>query len=139
MTYLTKIGIILNKLLTKYESASILRLQQKNACIWVVTGKQAKPNSAEVFLLLRGLVFFYGGNSLKICKVINNNVVSCIDEHGQEAVVMGRGLGFQAKPGMKLERCGKDFSYGFSGRGNQAQRADCPDSHRASGALHPDC
>lgn len=40
---------------------------------------------------------------MKVCKVINNNVVSCIDEHGQEAVVMGRGLGFQAKPGMKLD------------------------------------
>ncbi len=40
---------------------------------------------------------------MKVLKVINNNVISCLDEHGQEAVVMGRGLGFQAKPGMDLD------------------------------------
>ena len=39
---------------------------------------------------------------MKVLKVINNNVVSCVDEHGQEAVVMGRGLGFQAQTGMEL-------------------------------------
>lgn len=40
---------------------------------------------------------------MKVLKVINNNVVSCMDDHGQEAVVMGRGLGFQAKPGGELD------------------------------------
>ena len=40
---------------------------------------------------------------MKVCKVINNNVVSCVDDHGREAVVMGRGLGFQMKPGMLLD------------------------------------
>lgn len=39
---------------------------------------------------------------MKIRKVINNNVVSCIDSDGQELVVMGRGLGFGARPGMTL-------------------------------------
>ena len=39
---------------------------------------------------------------MKVLKVINNNVVSCIDDRGQEAVVMGRGLGFQVKPGTEL-------------------------------------
>ena len=32
-------------------------------------------------------------------KVINNNVVSAVDEEGREVVVMGRGLGFGMKPG----------------------------------------
>ena len=39
---------------------------------------------------------------MKVLKVINNNVVSCIDDHGREAVVMGRGLGFKAQAGMEL-------------------------------------
>ena len=40
---------------------------------------------------------------MRIRKVINNNVVSCVDSDGQELVVMGRGLGFGAKPGMTLD------------------------------------
>ena len=39
-------------------------------------------------------------------KVINNNIVSAVDEEGREAVVMGRGIGFRAKPGMSLMRKG---------------------------------
>lgn len=35
-------------------------------------------------------------------KVINNNIVSAVDEEGREAVVMGRGIGFRAKPGTPL-------------------------------------
>lgn len=34
---------------------------------------------------------------MKITKVINNNVVSSIDENGNEIVVMGRGIAFQKK------------------------------------------
>lgn len=46
------------------------------------------------------LVFFYlGANNLKVLKAINNNVVSCVDEDGNELVVMGKGLGFRAKSG----------------------------------------
>ncbi len=36
---------------------------------------------------------------MKVLKAINNNVVSCVDDDGKELVVMGRGLGFHAKPG----------------------------------------
>ncbi len=36
---------------------------------------------------------------MKVVKAINNNVVSCLDDRGQELVVMGKGLGFHAKPG----------------------------------------
>lgn len=36
---------------------------------------------------------------MKIYKVINNNVLSAFDEQNQELVIMGRGIGFKAKPG----------------------------------------
>ena len=39
---------------------------------------------------------------MKVLKAINNNVVSCLDESGKELVVMGKGLGFHAKPGAPL-------------------------------------
>ena len=32
---------------------------------------------------------------VKIAKVINNNVISVLNEQGQELVVMGRGIAFQ--------------------------------------------
>lgn len=35
-------------------------------------------------------------------KTINNNIVSCLDDSGRELIVMGRGLGFQCKPGTPL-------------------------------------
>lgn len=40
---------------------------------------------------------------MKIQKVINNNVVSCIDDTGRESVAMGKGLGFGSRPGMELQ------------------------------------
>lgn len=40
---------------------------------------------------------------MKVLKAINNNVVSCLDDNGKELVVMGKGLGFSAKPGEKLD------------------------------------
>lgn len=36
-------------------------------------------------------------------KIINNNIVSSLDEEGNEIVVMGRGLGFKARPGQQLD------------------------------------
>lgn len=36
-------------------------------------------------------------------KVLNNNVVITVDEHGRERVLMGRGLGFQLKPADALD------------------------------------
>ncbi len=38
-----------------------------------------------------------------IDKIINNNIVSSFDDKGKEVVVMGRGLGFQCKPGQKID------------------------------------
>ncbi len=37
-----------------------------------------------------------------IDKVINNNIISAYDSEGREVVVMGRGLGFGAKPGRRV-------------------------------------
>jgi beta-glucoside operon transcriptional antiterminator len=36
---------------------------------------------------------------MKIAKVINNNVISVIDEQNKELVIMGRGIAFQKRPG----------------------------------------
>ena len=38
---------------------------------------------------------------MKVDKVINNNIVSVLED-GKEIVVMGRGLGFRAKPGSEI-------------------------------------
>ena len=40
---------------------------------------------------------------MKIIKVINNNVVSALDKDAKEVVIMGKGIGFQAKPGQIVE------------------------------------
>ena len=49
------------------------------------------------------LVFFvFPEDSMLVNKTINNNIVSCLDDSGQELIVMGRGLGFQCKPGTPL-------------------------------------
>lgn len=40
---------------------------------------------------------------MKIDKVINNNVVSALDEQGKELVIMGRGIAFQKKAGQRLD------------------------------------
>lgn len=50
-----------------------------------------------------GLFYIWEEISLKVLKAINNNVVSCVDADGRELVVMGRGLGFRAKPGDRLD------------------------------------
>lgn len=36
-------------------------------------------------------------------KVINNNIVSSIDDKGRETVIMGRGIGFQYKSGQEID------------------------------------
>lgn len=40
---------------------------------------------------------------MKITKVINNNVVSSIDEAGNEVILMGTGLGFKGKAGSPVD------------------------------------
>ncbi len=45
---------------------------------------------------------------MKIQRIINNNVVSALDEHGKEIVAMGKGIGFQKKPGQEIAEAGVD-------------------------------
>jgi hypothetical protein len=40
-------------------------------------------------------------NDVEILRVFNNNVVLSRDHTGQEVILTGRGLGFQAKPGQR--------------------------------------
>lgn len=40
---------------------------------------------------------------MKISKIINNNIISSLDEREREIIVMGRGIGFGKKPGMDVE------------------------------------
>lgn len=79
---------------------------------WIVTGKQAKPILSRYLgrdIDLR-LVFFmigveserYGALGMRIDRVINNNVVSAVEENGTEVVVMGKGVGFQMRHGMTI-------------------------------------
>jgi len=70
---------------------------------------QAKPNFVKICPLYAGLgkvwSFSFSGREvleITILKVINNNVVTYLDEDGQEVVAMGRGLGFKARPGDPL-------------------------------------
>ncbi|MFP1814846.1 BglG family transcription antiterminator LicT [Lonsdalea quercina] len=41
---------------------------------------------------------------MKIAKILNNNVVTVLDEHHNEQVVMGRGLGFKKQIGDRLDK-----------------------------------
>lgn len=40
-----------------------------------------------------------------VLKPINNNIVSCRDENGQELIAMGRGLGYSLRAGDYLDEC----------------------------------
>lgn len=40
---------------------------------------------------------------MEVVKIFNNNVALALDEGNREIIVMGRGLGFQKKPGDKLD------------------------------------
>ena len=40
---------------------------------------------------------------MQILRVLNNNVVLARDDHGQDVILTGRGLGFQARPGTHVD------------------------------------
>ena len=47
---------------------------------------------------------------MRAIKKINNNVVTCIDDDGNELIAMGRGLGFGELPrGLKLSEISRTF------------------------------
>lgn len=41
---------------------------------------------------------------MKVCKVINNNIISSCDENNREVIVMGCGIGFKKKPGDEINK-----------------------------------
>ena len=41
---------------------------------------------------------------MRISKVINNNVLSAVDDTGSEVVVMGKGIGYHMKKGMEIPK-----------------------------------
>lgn len=71
------------------------------------------------------------GMEIKIEKVINNNVVSALDERGREIIVTGKGIGFQKKAGDIVEPTVKKkvFTCEEDGFGSQlkqlAETTDC--------------
>ena len=40
---------------------------------------------------------------MKIIKVLNNSLVLAADSKDEEVIVMGKGIGFNGKPGMDIE------------------------------------
>ena len=40
---------------------------------------------------------------MQVVKVFNNNVVLVLSDAGEEVIVMGRGIGFQKKPGSHID------------------------------------
>lgn len=43
---------------------------------------------------------------MRVQRVINNNVISALDERGKEIVAMGKGIGFQKRPGQQISEIG---------------------------------
>lgn len=72
---------------------------------WIVTGEAGKTKfyKCESIFVEFGLFSMWRAVIVKVLKAINNNIVSCVDPDGRELVVMGRGLGFRAKPGDVLD------------------------------------
>lgn len=54
---------------------------------------------------------------MKIIKIVNNNIVTSLDEQNREIIVMGRGLGFGRKPAgpLRMERWKKVFRLNSAG------------------------
>ena len=61
---------------------------------------------------------------MKIIKTVNNNIVTSVDEHGREIVVMGRGLGFGKKAGMELEKEKIEKIFSLSSEGENRKLVD---------------
>lgn len=49
------------------------------------------------------LAFLLKGKTMIVERVINNNIISSLDESGKEMIVMGRGIGFGTKAGLEID------------------------------------
>ena len=64
--------------------------------------------------------FFEGGRgSLRIKKVINNNILCVVDDKGSEMIVTGKGLGFQRKTGERADPSLFEKTYHMEGKAEQ--------------------
>jgi beta-glucoside operon transcriptional antiterminator len=52
---------------------------------------------------------------MQIAKILNNNVVVVLDGHGQEQVVMGRGIGFQKQVGEGISQAAVEKIFALKG------------------------
>lgn len=56
---------------------------------------------------------------MKIKKVINNNILCVVTDHGEECIVTGKGLGFQRKVGENVDPARVEKSYHMEGKAEQ--------------------
>ena len=56
---------------------------------------------------------------MRIKKVINNNILCVIDDHGGEMIVTGKGLGFKRKVGERIDPALFEKTYRMEGKAEQ--------------------
>ena len=69
--------------------------------------------------VLARLVCFFGGEGLRVKKVINNNILCVVDDKGSEMIVTGRGLGFKRKTGERIDPALVEKTYHVEGKAEQ--------------------
>jgi len=63
-----------------------------------------KSNKAILFHNYNEQQILKRGLTLKIAKIINNNIISSFDSENREVVVMGRGIGFGKRPSQEIDQ-----------------------------------
>ena len=48
---------------------------------------------------------------MRIKKIINNNILCAVDDHGNELIVTGRGIGFQRHRGELIDPAAVEHTY----------------------------
>lgn len=62
---------------------------------------------------------FFGGERLRVKKVINNNILCVVDDKGSEMIVTGKGLGFKRKTGERIDPALVEKTYHMEGKAEQ--------------------
>ena len=66
---------------------------------------------------------------MRIERVINNNVISALDDQGREIVAMGRGIGFQKKSGQEIKAAQVEKIFHLGSPDLQARFQELPASN----------
>lgn len=61
---------------------------------------------------------------MRIIKIINNNIVSCLNENAREVVVMGKGIGFNNKVGFDIKPSSVDKIFKMESKSENEQLED---------------